>query len=318
MSVDAPFARMEMARDELAKAWLQGIIERTPFDEVARLPVGPIAGEAPALIADILRDAAGATAAEPAGTAARQRLAELARVRTPPAALHRDLAALHTLLIGAMRRELHDREQFARAVERLADSFGALGAALGESEGRTRAAAEAPPEDEPPRTTGISELHDWLRYLVAAQRRYGHPFAVLSIDVEELGRINQAYGDETGDQLVAAVAAILEREVREVDRVFRLAEDDFCVLAPFQDAGQMVPLAERLRNSVAAATGEEMPPVSLAIGIASCPQHGESAVQLLDAAQQATYSAKAAGAGVAISNGIMISPQESPPQRPVA
>jgi diguanylate cyclase (GGDEF)-like protein len=306
---DAPFARLEAAREELAKAWLQGIIERAPLDDVGQLPVAEIAREAPELIVEILRDATGAPGGEP-GQAAGDRLAEIARVRTPPAAVHRDLAALHTLLIGSLRRELQEREQFARGVERLAEIFGSLQAGLGESLGGAPPAAAPAVRDEEAGPGEISELYDQLRRLVAAYRRYGHPFAVLSVDVEGLGRINKAYGAETGDRMLDAVGAILEREIREVDHAFRVAEDDFCVLAPYHDARGVLQLAERLRSSVAASVEAGTHPVSLAVGIASCPEHGESAVQLLDAAQEATYAAKAAGAGVAISNGIMISPRD--------
>jgi len=312
---DASFARLEAAREELAKAWLQGIIERTPLDEVAELPVAAIAREAPGLVGELLREASGAAPVDPAGPRGAQgRLADLGRVRTPAAATHRDLASLHTLLIGALQRELPERERFARAVERLAETFGSMQATLGESLGDGLAAAEGAGPTQG--LGGISELHDWLRRLVGGYRRYGHPFALLSIDVEGLDRVNQAFGQQTATRMLDAVAATLEREIREADHAIRLGEDDFCILAPYQDASAVLPLAERLRGSVAGASGTGMPPVFLAVGIASCPQHGESAVQLLDAAQEAAYAAKAAGSGIAISNGTSAPPQDRPVQQP--
>lgn len=314
---------MEAAREELAKAWLQGIIDRSPLEEVGRLPVGVLAREAPELIAEILREAAGATVA-PSGAEAR--VAELSGSRSPPTAVHRDLGALHTLLLGALQRELPDRERFARAAERLAETFGSIHASIGDAglgaaarrpaaePARDRRAPPAPAYDrmardeagaaEPgaPRLSGVAELHDSLGHLIAGYRRYGHPFAVLSVDVEGLRRINYAYGRDAGDRMLEAVGATLERELPVADHPFRYTEDDFCVLVPYHDAADVRPLAERVRDSLAALPAGD-PSVSIAVGIASCPQHGESVVQLLDAAQEATYAAKAAGSGIAVSNG---------------
>jgi len=305
---------MEAARDELAKAWLQGLLDRASLEQVAELPIAELAREAPALIVDVLRDAGGSAS----GATARARLAELSAVRG--GAIHGDLGALQVLLLGAMRREVQDREAYARGAERLAEAFGSLHGALGDAAPADdrgvgpAAAATPPPEPDivahrgPGGLGGVAELHDSIARLLAGYRRYAHPFSVMSIDVEGLRRINDAHGREAGDRVLEAVGAAVKREIRTVDYAFRYTEDDFCVLAPYHDAKQVIPLAERLRGAVAGALPSGAPPVSLAIGIASCPEHGESAVQLLDAAQQATYAAKAAGSGVAISNGALQHP----------
>jgi len=313
-SSDAPLARLEQDRDELAKSWLQGIIDRTPLEQVGGLPVDWIAREAPALIGDILGELTGTAPLTEPGTAsaAQTRLAELSSGRSPPAAVHRDLAALQALLIDALRREIHERERFARAAQRLAEIFGSMQATLGESmlgEGGAR-------RDELTGLGGAGELHECLRRLVAGYERYGHPFAVLSIDIEGLGRVNEAHGREAGDRMLEAVAATLVREIRTVDYAFRLTDDDFCVIAPHHSASGARSLAERLRGSLDGSPSPGSARVSLAVGIASCPDHAESAVRLLDAAQEATYAAKASGGGVAIANGISISPGDPSVRNP--
>jgi diguanylate cyclase (GGDEF)-like protein len=316
----APLARLDEAREELAKQWLQGIIDRTPLAEVGALPVEWLAREAPAVVGEIVREVASPAAiAEPGGGAA-ARLAELARVRTPPAAIHRDLASLHSLLVGALSREVRDRGALASATERLAEAIGAIQTTLGEAmvePAGGSVTAEAPPrvgEIGRDPVTGLSsagELHDCLGRLLAGHKRYGHPFAVMSIDIEGLGRMNTAYGPDAGDRMLEAVAATITREIRTVDYVFRVGDDDFCVLAPFNRAVQVRPLGERLRRSLDGEDADEGPWVSLAIGIASCPEHGESAVALLDAAREATYAAKAGGQGIAIANGADAGPGEA-------
>ena len=58
------------------------------------------------------------------------------------------------------------------------------------------------------------------------------------------------------------------------------------------------------------------PPVGLSIGVVSCPEHGEDAEALIDAADRAMYRAKAAGENVAL--GEPRRPKRSPKSRPTA
>jgi diguanylate cyclase (GGDEF)-like protein len=93
----------------------------------------------------------------------------------------------------------------------------------------------------------------------------------------------------------------LQRSIRSVDVAARLGGDEFCVLAPEQESAAAVLLAERLANAVADEVSIPAdPPVGLSIGVVSCPEHGEDAEALIDAADRAMYRAKAAGENVAL------------------
>ena len=129
-----------------------------------------------------------------------------------------------------------------------------------------------------------------------SHKRYKHPFCVLLMDVDGLKRINDAHGHPAGDRLLMQVAMSLQRSVRTMDTAARLGGDEFCVLAPEQDAKSGPALAERLAAAIAeeVVTPDE-PPASVSIGVAACPDHGEEAEGLIDAADRAMYRAKAAG-----------------------
>jgi len=290
-------------REELAKAWLVKLIERTPLREIGGLEVGWIASEAPPLIADIL-----AGLGEPAGATEREldrgersRLARLARLRDGPDApelIPRDLAALQRLMIESLRREVPEREagDFAEAVGRLVEAFGTIQGAI------TRELVDQRSGDARDGLTGLpgpAQLEEWMRILLAENRRYKHPFAVARIDVDGLGRINDAFGRDAGDGMLSAVAGVIRRQVRSVDQAFRIGDDDFCVVAPHQEAGHLVPMAERLAELVTSSQLAEGPRLGIAVGIASCPGSGDSAERLLEAAEEASYAAKAAGRRVA-------------------
>jgi diguanylate cyclase (GGDEF)-like protein len=301
-------AQHQEGPDRLAKDWLLRLIERTPLDEVAEIPVSWIAAEAPPLIADIvaaLRDPGDETAFRLEG-AARERLAELTRSREGSAAaerIPRDLAALQALLVEAIRREIPERRagEFADAVERLAEVFGSVqGAVLGRIVDERSGGAQV---DELTGLPGPIQLEEWLRLLLADLQRYEQGFALAVIDIDGLAKINEAYGRDAGDRLLTAVAGVVERQVGVADRAFRLGEDELCIVAPRQDAEELQPIAERIAALVADSQASEGPRIAIAIGIAACPADGTGREELLEAAQQATYAAKAAGEPVAVSPG---------------
>jgi diguanylate cyclase (GGDEF)-like protein len=308
--IRGPLARLDRSRDELAKAWLVRLIERASLEEISELPTDQIARELPELISDIVEQVA-STNGDPYELTERQtqRAAALAGLRsgrdTSAADVARDIAALQAVLVRALREELaeKDPEKFADAVERLADATGAIQAAAVEELVRTRSRElESQANTDP--LTGLGNLRNLqteLAQMLEMQKRYGHPFGVLLMDIDGLKRVNDSQGHQAGDRLLMQVAMALQRSIRSVDVAARLGGDEFCVLAPEQESAAAVLLAERLANAVA----EEVsipadPPVGLSIGVVSCPEHGEDAEALIDAADRAMYRAKAAGENVAI------------------
>ena len=308
-----------MAQDDLAKAWLVRIVERTSPSDLGELPVSWIASEAAPLIADIVRELSNGAGPGEIAPESRQRARELGKMRRGadgPAQIPHDLAALQGLMIEALRREVPEREpgSFADAVSRLAEVFGALQSSVAESLVEERSGFAR--RDEASGLPGSAQLNEWLRILVAEYRRYAHPFALLLVDIDGLARINEAYGRDVGDRMVSAVAAAIERQVRNVDRAFRLAEDEFCILVPHQVASRVQPLADRLTSAVNGSERPDGPRMSVTVGVASCPEHGDDAERLLEAAEQATYAAKASGLRFALGPGGEKSFVHEPAQEP--
>src|SRR5204863_4090264 len=177
--------------EELAKAWLVRVIERTPLEDVGDVELALLTSDAPPLIAEILKGLSepveGAEVDLRPETSERARgLRRLRRGDSAPTEIPRDLAALQSLLIESLRRDIPERRSgdFARSVERLAEIFGSIQATL--TEGLVRERAGEPRRDELTGLPGQAELHEWLRILLAEQARYEHPFAIVLIDIEGL------------------------------------------------------------------------------------------------------------------------------------
>jgi diguanylate cyclase (GGDEF)-like protein len=209
------------------------------------------------------------------------------------------------VLVRALREELAEKEpeRFAEAVEQLVDATGAIQAAAAEELIRRRS-RELESQANTDALTGLGNLRHLqkqITHLLAVHKRYGHPFGVLLMDIDGLKRINDGHGHQAGDRVLMQVAMSLQRSIRNVDVAARLGGDEFCVLAPEQAPEAAATLAERLATAVREeVAAPDDPPVSMSIGVAACPSHGEDAETLIDAADRAMYRAKAAGESVAL------------------
>jgi diguanylate cyclase (GGDEF)-like protein len=308
--IRGPLARLDRSRDELAKAWLVRLIERASLQEIRELPTDRIARELPALISDIVGTVAEANG-DPYELSEEQveRAASLAALRsgreTSAADVARDIAALQGVLVRALREEFADDEpeRFAEAVERLADATGAIQATAVEEIVRRRSRElESQANTDPLTGLGnLRHLQKQIANMLELNKRYGHPFGVLLMDIDGLKRVNDAHGHQTGDRVLMQVAMALRRSIRSVDVAARLGGDEFCVLAPEQESEAAITLAERLATAVeeeVASPGDK--PVGISIGVVSCPRHGSEAEALIDTADRAMYRAKAAGDSVAL------------------
>ncbi len=306
-----PLARLERAREELAKAWIVRVIGRASLEEIKDLPTDRIAAQLPELISDVLRGAAeGSDPFEmsPEAHERAARLAELRDTREPAAAdLTRDVAAIQMVILEALRRDAEELggEALAHVAERIAESVAAVQAAAVETlVSRRGRELESLANNDP--LTGLSNLrhlHAQLKQSLGIAKRYEHPFALLVLDIDGLKRVNDAQGHAAGDRVLVQVALAVRRSIRSVDLPARIGGDEFCVLAPDQTAKTAAALAERLAEAVATETagavGEDGG-VGISIGVVACPEHGDDADSLLESADQAMYKAKAGGDAVAV------------------
>jgi diguanylate cyclase (GGDEF)-like protein len=299
-SLDGPVRRLEESRGELAKAWLVRLVGHSSLEEIERLPTQKIAHELPALIADIAR-----ALHEPVPDPAVQRLEFATRlaevsgqegIAAPK--LVRDLATLQQVIIGGLESGVgHDPRGTLDAVEQVAELFSQIQADVIEEVLRTRS-RELEWLGSTDSLTGLHNarfLQQHIHHLLGVQKRYGHPFAVLLIDIDGLKRINDAYGKVAGDRALTSVAMALGEQLRNVDTPIRMGGDEFCILLPHQTAARGRVVAERVADAIEAVESPTGQPMNVSIGVVSCPQDAAEAEELLEVADAAMYRAKAAG-----------------------
>ena len=183
------------------------------------------------------------------------------------------------------------------------DEFGRLGQAfnaMAESLAGTQAAlAELSIKD------GLTDLYnqrEFRRRLAEESERswrYGHPFCVLVLDIDNFKAVNDSFGPLVGDQTLRDIATLLRRAVRPNDILARYGGEEFAIILPETPGQSALPLAERLRHLVAShpfplADGRAIF-LTISIGVASFPDDTVSEDEVVARADQALYAAKKAG-----------------------
>jgi diguanylate cyclase (GGDEF)-like protein len=154
-------------------------------------------------------------------------------------------------------------------------------------------------------TDGLTGLYN-SRYFykdldleIARTERYGSSFSLMLFDIDDFKRLNDTYGHQAGDEVLQELARILKTVSRVTDVVVRYGGEEFIIILPNTSEGEAIALANRIRRTVEETkiriNMEERVSITLSGGIASFPLNASSAKDLLNAADQAMYSAKAAG-----------------------
>ncbi|MET0628506.1 MAG: diguanylate cyclase, partial [Acidimicrobiia bacterium] len=138
-------------------------------------------------------------------------------------------------------------------------------------------------------------VDDALRMLVAQADRSGRPLAALVLDIDHFKDVNDQWGHERGDAVLAAVAGRLRATLRLSDFVGRSGGEEFLVLLPGTDQPEALLVAEKVRGAVATLTFDDVGAVTVSIGIAVFPDHATTVDVLVRRADAAMYEAKRGG-----------------------
>ena len=128
------------------------------------------------------------------------------------------------------------------------------------------------------------------------RRRYGWPFGVLVIDLDEFKGINDRHGHETGDEILRMVARSLTAGARAFDAVGRWGGEEFVVAVTNVDPAMLLSTGERLCRLVETSELRDIQGtrVTCSIGAASI-RDGETTADLLQRADTLMYQAKREG-----------------------
>src|SRR5262249_2348659 len=133
----------------------------------------------------------------------------------------------------------------------------------------------------------------WTRFV---QERT--PLAVLVLDLDVFKSINDRFGHDVGDAVIAHLAALCGRLKRDTDILARFGGEEFVLLTPGTRGADAVAFAEELRRRVEAeplGVDGELLRITTSIGVAEADAAMHSLGDLLKRADQALYDAKRDG-----------------------
>ena len=141
-------------------------------------------------------------------------------------------------------------------------------------------------------------VEGWAARQLSGAARHGFPFWVVLTDLDHFKRINDTYGHDAGDEVIKAVAEILQSHKRASDIAGRLGGEEFALILPEATLDRAASAAERLRQLVAdrvvIADGRAIS-VTISIGVSVCHADTSGIDELLKQADVALYQAKLSG-----------------------
>ncbi len=136
-----------------------------------------------------------------------------------------------------------------------------------------------------------------LRREVKRAARFNQKFSILMIDVDNLKKYNDKNGHLRGSEVLRLIAQILVQEARSIDLVAKYGGDEFVAILPQTSREGACVLADRVKTAVAAAAFPLAVPgtITVSLGVATYPENGITAGEILESADIALYAAKQSG-----------------------
>ena len=115
------------------------------------------------------------------------------------------------------------------------------------------------------------------------------------LDLDHFKQVNDLFGHEKGDEVLAAVGVTITGNLRASDFAGRFGGEEFILLLPDTDRDGAVTLAENMRQAIAGLEVTGVSRLTASLGVAALPEDAPEPTLLLRAADRALYLAKSRG-----------------------
>lgn len=155
-------------------------------------------------------------------------------------------------------------------------------------------------------TDPLTDLYNYRYFLLQLNRevsraqRHKSVFSLIMIDIDFFKIYNDTYGHQAGDLILRRIAQAMLENTRNSDMVCRYGGEEFCIICPELTKEDARKTAEKLRQiveslelpKIKSPQGEKL---TISSGVASFPEDGSNAYQLIMMADKALYRAKESG-----------------------
>lgn len=139
-----------------------------------------------------------------------------------------------------------------------------------------------------------AKFNDVLAKEIAIAQSVSMPLSVIFFDIDHFKAVNDTYGHDAGDRVLAEVASLVKATLRQGDFVARWGGEEFVVTLQSVESEQAHRIAETIRLRIQSHRFGEVPRVNVSLGV-TCYKEGETKESLLKRVDQALYEAKHSG-----------------------
>jgi diguanylate cyclase (GGDEF)-like protein/PAS domain S-box-containing protein len=141
-------------------------------------------------------------------------------------------------------------------------------------------------------------LSETIEREIARARRENTPLSVIVSDIDHFKIINDTYGHQAGDKFLTKIASLMKEHARESDIVCRYGGEEFLLVLPGTTLESAAKRAEEIRQKCAELIlnheGKDLK-VMMSFGVATHPNHGKEAEEIIIKADKALYGSKRNG-----------------------
>jgi len=142
-------------------------------------------------------------------------------------------------------------------------------------------------------------MEETLEREIRRVQRKDAPLGIIMLDLDHFKNFNDSYGHEAGDTLLEALGSFLQANIRQEDIACRYGGEEFLLILPEASLEVTRQRAEKLRQGVqnlqVEYRGQPLGPITVSLGVAVFPDHGDNVEAIIRAADAALYRAKQGG-----------------------
>ena len=142
-------------------------------------------------------------------------------------------------------------------------------------------------------------MEEALEREIVRAMRTATTLSIVAIDLDHFKRFNDTFGHEGGDLVLREAGAVLSKAAHGDNLACRLGGEELMLILPDTPLESAVSLAETIRRKIERLSvmfrGQQLGKITASFGVAEFPRHGDGQREVLRAADQALYRAKAAG-----------------------
>ena len=142
-------------------------------------------------------------------------------------------------------------------------------------------------------------FQEQMLFQIENSKRYDANFSLILIDIDFFKKFNDQYGHQAGDAVLKQVASLLKKSVRISDIVARYGGEEMAIILPNNDFKHAIAAAEKICAKIAQTPfhlkAKLTTNVTISLGVATYPEHGQTPAELIEHADKGLYKAKENG-----------------------